>query len=363
MITMETQFENAARTLLTSLRNNDDKSLIFEGWKSLALLINRYDSYKEIPYCPEVPMAMFLYVMNYSSKRAEENAIRAITTFGVLMNGVKQGNPSEGLKCMMCLSLLLSFYKKHFQNVNNFDVFPITKPVITEYITETVKDYGNTKARFDAIKLYVISVFEKYGNKDKLDSKLVHDFELDTLKFMEEFQKETYDKTQMPNGLEVLNECYERMDIVGKCPIYYSSPINTEIFNKTYGLLPNDVSFNINSFFLHETIGTMMEGPLEARINMSVSENSLIIATSGIDEDYLRSAMSLPLKEVYVRKVSQYIELTFDVRISKWGNIDNVPMSMNIRFEHFKAKEIDLNFIIGAKGYMRTLSLYGSMVK
>lgn len=356
---METQLKKTAQTLIESLCNNNDKNLIFDSWKSLVSLINRYYSYKEIPYCPEVPIAMFQYVMKYSSKRAEENAIRAITTFGVLMNGVNNGLPSEKVECLIRLSLLLSYYRKHFQNVINYDVFPITEPVVTEYMLETVKDYGNTNACFDAIKLYVKAIVNEYGIRNVMDSNLVMDFESDTVKFLEEFKNATYDKTQIPNGSVVLNECYERMDKVGKCPIYVQLPNNAEITNKTYCLIPDDISFNIDSFYLRETSSTMKEENLDARIDLSISDNCMIIKSNGFYRTFLHPDLSLPIREIYVKKVEQYIEFSFDVRISEWSNIDNVPMSMDIRFEHFKIKEIELTFVVGAKGYMRTLVLFG----
>ena len=188
--------------------------------------------------------------------------------------------------------------EKSFQNPSNYIIFPIKKPTITESLSEIVKDYGNTKAYFDAIKLYIKSTVENYAIDDFTLGK---DFQLDMEKFIEEFNNETYDKSQMPNGGIVLSECYEEMNYIGKCPIYVPLSTNAEINSKTYGLIPEDFTFYTCKYFLNETSGRMMEGDLNARFEISIIDGSMIIKNNGLNENYLCSETRLSTNEVRVR--------------------------------------------------------------
>ncbi len=356
---MESSLQLAAQGLLDSLKRKEDKNDIIECWGKLSSLINRYISYDSIPYFYEVPMAMYQYVMQYSSKRAEENTIRAINTFGVLMNAFDYGKENEKGSFLIYISLLLSRYKSNLLNSKYYSIFPIAKPKITEYFNETVKDYGNTKANFDAIKLYIISeIKSKY--LQYIDTSLLNEFELDCDIFKEEYNNESYDKTQMPNGLDVLWDCYNEMLYAGKCPIFVSLPTNTEIYNKTRGLIPDSFSLFTFKYLLQESSGRWAEGGVSARIDISVSNNNFIIKNNGVDENYLKSELCLPIKEVVVRKVEQYIEFSFSVHISKYGEVDNIPMSMEIHFDKYNIKSITFTFMVGDKGYMRQLEISGN---
>ena len=95
---METvSLSSAARNIIIGFKNSDDNSSVLENWKSMISALNQYKSYADIPYISEVPLSMYMYVMKYSSKRSEENSIRAITTFGVLMNAVEHTEGKERL--------------------------------------------------------------------------------------------------------------------------------------------------------------------------------------------------------------------------------------------------------------------------
>ena len=64
-------------------------------------------------------------------------------------------------------------------------------------------------------------------------------------------------------------------------------------------------------------------------------------------------------------KIRQHIEFNFDNSMAyqdssyKYGNMDNVPTSMDLHFEHFKLTQIVLTFIVGEQGWMRKLQLNG----
>lgn len=155
------------------------------------------------------------------------------------------------------------------------------------------------------------------------------------------------------------------MNQVGKCPIFASSSNNTEIYNKTYGLIPQNITFNVTKFFMQETSGAMLEGELNSQLNIDMQEGNLVLTCRGMDEQCLKSELSLPIKDNYVRKIQQRIELNFNIRNifrdsnNRLGNIDNIPTSMDLHFEHFKLTQIVLTFIVGDKGWMRNLHLYG----
>ena len=155
------------------------------------------------------------------------------------------------------------------------------------------------------------------------------------------------------------------MDQIGKCPIYVNQSQNTEIYSKTNGLVSNKISFNARKFSLNESRGIFSEGEvLNSRINIDIVDDQLQLSNFGISEDYLRQELLLPIRDVFVEKMRQHIELNFDVRAyrdnnHKWGNVDNVPTSMDLYFEHYSLSQIVLTFVVGDKGYMRTIWLYG----
>ncbi|MBQ3629161.1 MAG: hypothetical protein II947_09075 [Bacteroidaceae bacterium] len=356
---MESLLKNAAQSLLDSIYKNDDKEVIFNYWGKLISIINGYVSCDCMPYYSEVPIAMYQYVMHFSSKNAEENAIRATNTFGVLVNALDYEDDTKKGTILIYISLLLSRYKKFFLNVKYYSIFPITKPKITEHLGERIIDYGYPNRNFDAIKLYIISEVKSkylsYINKSLLD-----DFELDCKIFTENFNSESYDKSQMPNGLEVLYDCYNEMIYIGKCPIFVNSPANSEICNKTRGLISKDFSLFTYSYFLHETSGKMMQGGLNARIDVSISDDNMIIKNDGVDNEYLKSNLCLPIKDVKIRKIEQYIEFSFSVHISNFGEVDNIPLFMKIHFDKFKIKTIEFTFTVGNAGYLRELEINGN---
>ena len=82
---MDSSLKLSAQNLLDSLNNNEDKIVIFENWNKFSSLINSYKSFDCIPYFYEVPIAMYQYVMRFTSKVADDNAIRAVNTFGILI--------------------------------------------------------------------------------------------------------------------------------------------------------------------------------------------------------------------------------------------------------------------------------------
>lgn len=356
---METLLINAARKLILSLNNTDDKATIYDNWGDFVSIINRYNTYDSISYHPDVPKAMYMYIMNFSSRRTEENIIRAITTFGLLMKAVVEETESGKIKYLAYISLLLSRYKNLFLNSTSYALFPITKPKITESARERIIDYGNTHAYFDAIKMYIKSVIDKWGIHSIGDITIEHKFEQDTIHFIENINNASYDTSKIPNGIDVLYNCYDRMNEVGKCPIFVSHTSNTEIYNHTLGLIPKDLTLFTEKYFLHETSGKMMEGRLDAVISLNLSNDYMVITNSGLDEKYLSSNLCLPIKSTNVRKIEQHIELTFKMHINKLGDLDNIPMSMEIRLQRFKVTNIIFTFIVGEKGYMRTLDLSG----
>lgn len=366
---METiSLSSAAKNIIAEYKNVNDNSVVFENWKVLISALNQYTSYAEIPYFSDVPLAMCLYVMKYSSKRNEENSIRAISTFGVLMNAIEHTEEKEKSNYLALLSLLLNYYRKRFCDVNNYAIFPITIPTIKEYYNQTVKDYGNTEAYFTSIFLYIYNRINvnnlSFFGQEELKCKFVSNKET----FLYEYRQKQHDREESIDGELALRDCYNRMNQIGKCPIFVPSKDNTEIYNKTYGLIPHCQLFNATKFFLHESSGTMSEGELlSTHIKFDVYEDRMNIFSDGISEQYMRSEILLPIRDIYVRKVDQHIEMNFNTSevyrdtSYKFGNKDNVPISMDLYFEHFKLTQIVLTFIVGEQGWMRTLHLYGKI--
>lgn len=363
---METvSLSSAARNIIFGFKNSDDNSSVFENWKSMISALNQYKSYADIPYIPEVPLAMYMYVMKYSSKRSEENSIRAITTFGVLMNAVEHTEGKERMDYLALIASLLTYYKKRFNDVSNYSIFPITIPQIKEYFNQTVTDYGNTEAYYDSMLLYVYNHInidsQSFWDNDEIRSKFISNKET----FLDEYNQKQHEVAL--DGNRVMRDCYNRMNQVGKCPIFVPSETNSEIYNKTYGLIPHSLSFDAYKFFLHETSGTMSEGELlNAKIKLDIREGLFSIICEGLNEQYLKNEIFLPIRDFYVRKVDQHIELNFNTSQAyrdsnhKYGNVDNVPTSMDFHFEHFKLTQIVLTFIVGDQGWMRMLHLYGN---
>lgn len=363
---METvSLSSAARNIIIGFKNSDDNSSVLENWKSMISALNQYISYADIPYISEVPLAMYMYVMKYSSKRSEENSIRAITTFGVLMNAVEHTEGKERMDYLALVASLLTYYKKRFNDVSNYSIFPITIPQTKEYFNQTVIDYGNTEAYYDSMLLYVYSHInidsQSFWDNDEIRSKFISNKET----FLDEYNQKQHEVVL--DGDRVMRDCYNRMNQVGKCPIFVPSETNSEIYNKTYGLVPHCLSFNAYKFFFHETSGTMSEGELlNAQIKLDIREGLFSIICEGLNEQYLRNEIFLPIRDLFVRKVDQHIELNFNTSQAyrdnnhKYGNVDNVPTSMDLHFEHFKLTQIVLTFIVGEQGWMRTLHLYGN---
>lgn len=353
---------SAAKNLIEGLNSNDN-SAAFENWNILIASLNKYSSFCEIPYLQDLPLAMYLYVTNYSSKRSEENSIRAITTFGVLINAVEHSEGTEKWDYLALVSLLLSRHKKYFQNSNNYSIFPITEPKITENFNQTVIDYGNTAAYFDSIFLYIYHNVninnQSFFGYENLKSKFISNKESF---FSEDYQHNNSIETI--DGEQTIRDCYNRMNQAGKCPLYVPSVNNTEFYNKTYGLTDTQ-SFIASRFFLHESSGTMSEGELSALINLDIKDGKLNLFSTGFNDKYLRNGLFLSIREIRVNKIKQYIELNFNISndyrddTHRYGNVDNVPISMNLYFTHFKLSQIDFDFIIGDEGWMRTLHLYG----
>lgn len=367
-MTMETvSLSSAARNIIAGFKNSDDNSSVLESWKSMISNLNKYVSYADIPYIPEVPLAMYMYVMKYSSKRSEENSIRAITTFGVLMNAIEHTEGTEKYNYLALISSLVTYYKKRFLNVDNYSIFPITVPQKKEYFNETVIDYGNTTEYFNSILLFIYNHVnidnQSFFGNDDIRSKFISNRD----SFFNEYNQNQHVSEKTIDGESVLRDCYSRMSQVGKCPVFVPSETNSEIYNKTYGLIPHSLSFNAYKFFLHETSGTMSEGDLlNAQIKLDIQEGLFCIICEGLNEQYLRNEISLPIRDFYVSKVEQHIELNFNTSQAyrdnshKYGNVDNVPTSMDLHFEHFKLTQIVLTFIVGEQGWMRTLHLYGN---
>ena len=354
---------SSAQKLIDGL-NSDDNTMVFESWKSLASSLNQYTTYAEIPYIPNVPLAMYMYVMKYTSKRSEETTIRAITTFGVLMNAIEN---SEGVKksdYLAIVATLLRYYNKRLKDVDNYSLFPLTVPNVTEYANQRVIDYGNTSAFFDSILLYIYNQIDS-ENQPFFDKEEIRKrFNSIKESFFSDYAQRSYDSDENIDGKQVLKDCYNRMNQVGKCPIFVASESNNEIYNKTYGLIPHNLTFVVTKYFLHETSGPMSEGELNSQIMFDIQEGFINISCIGINEQYLKNEFSLPLRECRVRKIEQYIEMLFDTKAyrdtnHKYGNVDNIPMAMELHFEHFKLTEISLDFIVGDQGSMRTIHLYG----
>lgn len=356
---------STARSIIAGFKNNDDNSAVFENWKSMVSVLNQYTSYADIPHVPEVPLAMYMYVMKYSSKRSEENTIRAITTFGVLMNAVEHTDDKEKMDYLVLVASLLTYFRKRFSNVSNYPIFPITAPQTKEYFNQTVTDYGNTEAYYDSMLLYVYNHInidsQSFWHNDEIRSKFISNKE----SFLDEYNQKQHEVVL--DGDRVMRDCYNRMNQVGKCPIFVPSETNSEIYNKTYGLISRSMSFNAYKFFLHETSGTMSEGDLlEAQLKLDIQEGLFSIICKGLNEQYLRNEIFLPIRDFYVKKIDQHIEIQFNTSQAyrdnnhKYGNVDNVPTSMDLHFEHFKLTQIVLTFIVGEQGWMRTLQLNGN---
>lgn len=361
-----TLLSTAAHNLIAGFNNGDDNSAVLENWKSLVSTLNQYSTYAEIPFIPEVPLAMYMYVMKYSSKRSEENSIRAITTFGVLMNAIENTEGTERLNYLALVSILLTYYKKHFCNVNNYSLFPITKPIVKEYYNETVTDWGNTTAYFDSIFRYIYNLVDSNSQPFFGYEEIRGRFDSNKATFVNEYYQKQDDTNETIDGEYVLKDCYERMNQVGKCPIFVPALTNSEIYNKTYGLIPQRLAFYVEKFFLHETSGIMSEGESNSQLNIDMLEGRLELFQTGINEQYLKSKIILPIRDNYVKKIEQHIELHFDTRSvyqdnnHKYGNVDNIPTSMDLHFDHFALTQIVLTFIVGDKGWMRTVHLYGN---
>ncbi len=364
---MESEFTTSLSLAAQNIINcfvNDDKSEVYENWKSLVSTLNRYIKYSAIPHIPNVPLAMFLYVMKYTSKRAEENSIRAISTFGVIMNAIENTEGEEKLDYLALLSPLLTYYKKYFKNVDNYSLFPITVPKKTETFNQTIIDWGNTNNVFDSIFLYIYDQIDIDSQPFFGNEEIRNKFISSKNAFFDEYNQKQQESDGILDGERALIDCYDRMNQVGKCPIYVPSDANNEINNKTYGLIPHKISFSVIKYFLHETSGPMSEGELNSQIMFDIQEGFINISCIGINEQYLKNEFSLPVRECRVRKIEQYIEMLFDTKAyrdtnHKYGNVDNIPMAMELHFEHFKLSEISLDFIVGDQGSMRTIHLYG----
>lgn len=363
---METiSLSSAARNIIAGFNISNDNSVVFENWKTLISTLNQFTTYSEIPYLPDVPLAMYLYVMKYSSKRSEENYLRTITTFGVLMNAIEQTDGAERFNYLVLVSLLITYYKKHFKNVDNYSIFPITAPTIKEYFNQTEIDYGNTTEYFDSIFLYIYNHVnigtQSFFGYDEIRSRFISNKD----SFFNEYNQKQHGSENTINGECVLRDCYNRMNQIGKCPIFVPSATNNEICNKTYGLISGGQTFIVSRFFIHETSGTMSEGLSYSQIKIDIQDGMMKLFCEGINEQYLRSEISIPIRDTFVEKIRQHIELNFDTRKSyqddshKYGNVDNVPMSMDLHFEHFKLTQIVFTFIVGNQGWMRSLHLYG----
>lgn len=360
---LTTSLSSAAQNIINCFVNGD-KSEVYENWKTLVSTLNRFAKYSAIPHIPSVPLAMFLYVMKYSSKRTEENSIRAISTFGVIMNAIENTGGIEKLEFLALLSPLLTYYKKYFKNVDNYSLFPITVPKKTETFDQSIIDWGNTNVVFDSIFLYIYGQIDIDSQPFFGNEEIRKKFISSKNAFFDEYNQKQQESDGILDGERALNDCYDRMNQVGKCPIYVPSDANNEINNKTYGLIPNKISFCVSKYFLHETSGAMSEGELNAQIMFDIQDGFINISCMGINEQYLKNEFSLPLRESRVRKLDQYIEMSFDTKAyrnpnRKFGNVDNIPMAMEIHFEHFKLTEISLDFIVGEHASMRTLHLYG----
>lgn len=355
----------AAKNLIAGFRNNDDNLAVLENWKTLAASLNQFKTYAEIPYLPDVPLAMYMYVMQYSSKRGEENSIRAVTTFGVLMNAISHTEGSDKLDYLVLLSSLITYYKKHFNNVNNYSIFPITVPNVKEEFNQTLIDYGNTTAYINSILLYIYNLVndEKqfFFGYDEIKNRFVSNKE----SFFNEYGQNQNDIVEAIDGERTLQDCYNRMNQTGKCPIYVPLSSNTEIYGKTYGLIPDRLRFNVTKYFLQETSGTMSEGESNSQIIIDIQDGMMNLLNDGINDQYLRNDIYLPIRDCFVEKIRQHIEMSFDTRKAyrddshKYGNVDNVPTSIDLHFEHFRMTQIVLTFIVGDSGWMRTIHLYG----
>ncbi len=352
----------AAKNLIEGLNSNDN-SAAFENWNILIASLNKYSSYCEIPYLQDLPLAMYLYVTNYSSKRKEENSIRAITTFGVLINAIEHAEGTEKWDYLALVSLLLTRHKNYFLNSNNYSIFPITEPKITENFNQTIIDYGNTAAYFDSIFLFIYHNVninnQSFFGYENLKSKFISNKD----SFFSEYHQHD-NSIETIDGEQTIRDCYNRMNQAGKCPLYVPSVNNTEFYNKTYGF--TDVqSFIATRFFLDESSGTMSEGELSALLNIDIKDGKLILSSTGINVKYLRNGLCLSIREIRVNKIKQNIEMIFNINndyrddTHRYGNVDNVPVSMNLYFKQYKLSEIVLDFIIGDEGWMRTLHFYG----
>lgn len=358
---------STANKLISGL-NNGDQSMVFENWKTLASTLNHYTTYAEIPYIPNVPLAMYMYVMKYTSKRSEETSIRAITTFGVLMNAIDNTEGIEKLDYLAIVASLLKYYRKFFNNADNYPIFPITVPNVKEYFNETVIDYGNTSVIFDSILLYIYNKIDSETQPFFENEEIRNRFKIIKESFFNDYAQRSYDSDENIDGEQALKQCYNRMNQVGKCPIFIPSESNTEIYNKTYGLIPYNLTFFVTKYFLDETSGIMSEGESNSQIEIVIEDDKMNISCVGISEKYLKNEICLPIRDNHVKKIKPHIEITFNTskvyrdNTHKYGNVDNVPVSMEMYFENFKLSEIELTFIIGEQGWMRTLHLYGKCI-
>ena len=275
---------SAAKNIISGFKNNEDNSLVLENWKTLASALNQFPTYAEIPYIPDVPLAMYMYVMKYTSKRSEENSIRAITTFGVLMNAIEHTDDVDKHGYLALIASLISYYKKHFDNLNNFSLFPISIPQEKEDFNRILVDYGDTTAYFDSIFLYIYNLIDNdsqsfFGN-DEIKRKYIAYKE----SFLNEYNQKEHGTEENLNGNRVLRDCYDRMNQIGKCPIYVPSSTNSDIYNKTYGLIPHGLTFFASKFFMQETTGNMSEGELNMQIKIDIQDDMMQTFCEGIDE-------------------------------------------------------------------------------
>ena len=213
---METNvLSSAAQSLIAKINNGDNNADVFECWNQMVSELNKYPTYSSIPFIPEVPRAMYMYVMKFTSKKQEETSIRAITSFGVVMNAVEHtDNANHRLDYLAILSIILSYYRKRFGNVSNFSLFPIVEPKVTEYGNETVLDYGDTKKYIDAIFLYIynctgVDKCDFWGDESLRNKYTVH-----RQKFYEEYAQMQQDVSVKLDGGEILLDCNSVLNVL-----------------------------------------------------------------------------------------------------------------------------------------------------
>lgn len=341
-------------------RNNNNNDEIIVRWKKLVSHLNQIPTFEGVPDCQEVTDAMYLYVMKLYSKSALENAIRAFTTFWLLKRSIDNSSGSQKTTNLIHLTMLLSNYLRHFTNVNYHAIFPLASSITTENPSGIVKAYNNVDVAYDALKLYLKNEITNCLPAGPVPSELMESFENDSTKFSSRLLDAQYPPSFLPDGKDVLDYCYRGMIKIGKCPIFVPTDESKEIYRSTKGLIPNDFVFKASSFFLRESNGRMGEGDTDAKFIIKMENGFFSINTIGISDEYIRPNLKQMVTDTWVQKADQKIQYHLKHHVEKIGDNSNMPLTMTFYFEKFQLSIIELDFVTGYQGVLRTIQFYGT---